>query len=138
MQGVAGLILYVLLLIFLLLFITVFLKLGLGFVESENSSFGSTFLTALIGAIILWVILIITPAGILWLVISVLVFLLIFWLLVNARHKTGYEGKISLIRQKWRSYSSYNSSSHIRYNHSNCITFHNQSNTWPCQYFILI
>jgi len=92
--GTAGLILTVLLFIFLLLFITIFLKLGLGFVDSEKNTFGQAFLTALICAIIFFILLWITPGGLTWLVIAILISLLICWAIINARHKTGYGGAI--------------------------------------------
>jgi hypothetical protein len=97
LQGsLADAILLVLLFVFLLLFITIFLKIGLGFVESEKYSFGQAFLTALICAIVFFLLFWLTPNTILWYVITILIGLLISWAIINFRHKTGYGGAIAV------------------------------------------
>ena len=81
------LLLFILTFIIFLLLLTIVLKLALGFVDkAKHENFGSVFVTCLIIVVAIAIVYIIIPNGIIALVVG----LIIMWLIISARHNTGF------------------------------------------------
>lgn len=90
-------IIYILIFVFFLIFLTIFLKIGLAFVESENTEFGSVFATALICTIVMWLLIVLFnwfSKLFLWLVIAIIIGLILCWIIIAKRHEIGFGAAI--------------------------------------------
>lgn len=70
-----------------LAFMTIALKIALGLVKSEHTKFGNVFITSLVIVIVIVIFSLFIPLpG--WIV--VIIALIVLWLIISARHNTGF------------------------------------------------
>jgi len=76
--------------LFFLVIMTIFLKLALGIIsKAKNTSFGQVFLTSFLLTIVYAIVFLFLGGWIAWLIVLILA-----WLIISARHHTGFLGAI--------------------------------------------